>query len=141
MIFTPVSTVWFEFGNGGPRRTCFTLNRLAPAEPAIAAGKVTFAGRQACLHTTLSQLPELIACTEQHEQAEGIRQLVWECPADPVGFALSNGSCRFTGDWQFADDSGTYLLHLHPDWLAAPNPGNFSIDTFWLAKKTRVTRV
>jgi hypothetical protein len=51
-FFTGCSTVVLEFGRGGPRRALWTLNRVEPAEPQIAPGVVSFAGRRGRLYSS-----------------------------------------------------------------------------------------
>lgn len=129
IAFTPASTVVVEFGRGGNRRTFWTLNRVEPAEPKIESGRVSFAGRVGCLHSTLKELPAFTSAT---------RQLLYECGDGMVAFGLSNEQFRFEDALHFEDASGKYELQLDPRFFNADNPGNFSIDTWQLAQGTKL---
>jgi hypothetical protein len=128
VVFTDRATVLFEWGEGGPRRTAWTLNRNAPAEPTLAPGVVTFAGRTGRLYTTLPGLPGRRRAPEDHEWARGVEQLVYDCPGGRVGFAFADETFRFLDRLRFADGDGVVEVVLHPDWGTRPNPGNLAID-------------
>lgn len=139
VFFTDLSTVALEFGDCGPRRTLWTLNRNEPAEPRIGDGTVRFANRQACLHTTVASRPHLAASSLDHEQARGVRQLVYDCGGGVAAFALSDDSFRFLPGqpladrvFRFSDAAGRYEAALHDGFLKTENPGNFSIDVWQL---------
>ncbi|MCG3147104.1 MAG: hypothetical protein PCFJNLEI_00541 [Verrucomicrobiae bacterium] len=138
VVFTPAATVVVEFGRGGNRRTLWTLNRVEPATPKIESGRVTFTGRAGCLHTTLKSPPELVTLPDGHAWTKNVRQLVYDCGDGMVAFALSNAEFRFTDPLHFTDASGNYELHLDPRLLTPENPGNLSIDTWKLARETKV---
>jgi hypothetical protein len=138
-IFTDRSTVILEFGNGGPRRTLWTLNRVEPAEPVITGNVVTFGGRRACLHASPDILPRLTSLADKDPWATGVKQLRYDCGEAPAAFAFSDASFRFDtpppGDaspWRFSDGAGRYEVILD-ERLFMPNPGNFRVDTFQLA--------
>jgi hypothetical protein len=142
VFFTDRSTVILEFGNGGPRRTLWTLNRVEPAVPKINGHTVRFEGRAGCLHTTLAEPPEIVALTGDDPWARGVRQLRYACGPGPAAFAFSDGSFRFLGEaprdaapWRFADAGGEYEVTLCPRFFTA-NPGNFREDVYHLAKDT-----
>lgn len=142
VFFTDRSTVILEFGNGGPRRTLWTLNRVEPAEPEIRANVVSFAGRRACLHSSVETLPKLVSSPEHDPWAAGVRQLEYDCGAGPAAFAFSNDSFRFQSappppglKLCFSDDAGRYEVTLDERFLA-PNPGNLRMDPYRLAHGT-----
>ena len=139
VFFTDLSTVVLEFGRGGPRRTLWTLNRVAPAEPAIAPGVVRFAGRRACLHSSVAAPPTLVEIAATDKWSRGVRQLAYECGTEWAAFALSDNSFRFAPSQpltdrvlRFADAAGEYEVTLHPGFLQADNPGNCGIDVWQL---------
>lgn len=138
-IFTNQSTVILEFGNGGPRRTLWTLNRVEPATPAIGNSVVTFTNRRACLHASPGLRPRLETLTGDDPWAKGVHQLRYDCGGNPAAFAFSDASFTFdspppgdTAPWQFSDRGGHYEVVLDRR-LFLPNPGNFRVDTFHLA--------
>ena len=142
VFFTLRSTVILEFGKGGARQTLWTLNRLAPAKPQIEKALVRFQGRKGCLHSTLARPPVLKGLKEQDEWATGVRQLIYECKGGAAAFALSDDSFRFAAPppqdsrpWRFADARGKYEVVLDRRFFQ-PNPGNFRVDPFQLAKGT-----
>lgn len=136
VVFTELSTVVFEFGDGGSRVAFWTLNRLAPTQPTIRPGVVTFADRAACLHTTLREEPELITLTDNHKWATGVQQLKYDCGDSMTAFALSDASFSFGKDFHFSDATGHYRVIPDPRLLSGDNPGHFSIDTWELAQGT-----
>lgn len=150
-LFTDSSTVILELGDGGPRRTLWTLNRTEPAEPTISpreANIVRFAERVGTLHASVNTPPAIVTLDVQNEWATGVKQLRYDIPNGVAAFGLSNGSLRFQPTaagaildgsvFRFADDTGSYEVTLNEGLLKKPNPGNFSIDTFELAKGTIV---
>jgi hypothetical protein len=143
VFFTSRSTVILEFGNGGPRRTLWTLNRIEPAPVKIQGKTVAFEGRQGCLHTTVEAVPEIVTINENDPWATGVRQLRYDCGTAPAAFAFSDNSFRFIqavpdneSPWRFADADGTYEVVLDERFFK-PNPGNFRVDTFQLADGTK----
>lgn len=141
VFFTELSTVQLEFGNGGARRTLWTLNRIEPAEPELADGVTRFKGRRACLHSTVVTRPALV-------ESGGVRQLAYECEDGVAAFALSDGSFRFEGGQplvdralRFSDAAGRYEVTLHEGFLRTDNPGNFSIDVWQLAHHGTTARL
>jgi hypothetical protein len=132
VFFTDLSTVVLEFGQGGSRRTLWTLNRIESAEPAVGDGLVRFKDRRACLHATVATRPAVIA-------SQGVRQLAFDCGSGLAAFAFSDDSFRFEGGeplterkFRFADATGRYEVTLHEGFLRKDNPGNFSIDVWQL---------
>jgi hypothetical protein len=139
VVFGELSTVMLEFGNGGARRTAWTLNRVEPAEPRIEGGRVRFEGRRACLHASLPPPRLVLPADESDPWATGVRQLVYDAGPGPAAFALSDDSFHFEGDWtapsgplRFADATGRYELIPDPRFQAE-NPGHIRIDVFQLA--------
>lgn len=151
VFFTDSSTVILELGNGGPRRTLWTLNRVEPAEPVVnfrEVNTVRFTGRVGTIHASLGTPPAIVTPDDQDEWATGVKQLRYDIPNGAAAFGLSNGTLRFQpaaagaildgNVFRFADDSGSYEATLEQGLLTKPNPGNFRIDTFQLAKGTNV---
>ena len=141
VVFTDRATVLYEWGDGGPRRTSWTLNRNAPAEPTLATGVVTFAGRTGRLYTTLPGLPARRRAPEDHEWAHGVEQLIYDSPGSRTGFAVADDSFRFLDGWRFADGDGIVEITLHPDWGTKPNPGNLAIDPWQFTHGSLARRV
>ena len=147
MFFTEVSTVALEFGNGWPRRTLWTLNRLEPAEPNIGDGIVRFHGRKGCLYSTIPTLPKLVISETAHKWGGGVNQLVYECGDGPVAFGFSDDSLRIdlgqvlsNARFHFTDATGEYEVALHQGFFLMDNPGNFSIDAWQLANAGTTAR-
>jgi len=147
LFFTPRSTVILEFGGGGPRRTLWTLNRVAPAEPRVAPGLVRFEGRRGCLHAAQPEPPDLLELPPDDPWTRGVRQLRYACGEKPAAFALSDDAFRFSGPaadspapWRFADADGQYEVRLDPDFFQ-PNPGTIRFDVYHLAARTSARRL
>jgi hypothetical protein len=140
-VFTEVSTILYEFGSGGERETLWTLNRLEKTEPLIKKGVVSFNNREAKLYTDIETKPELVTLKENHEWAEGVRQLRYSCGCGITAFAFSGSEFTFNKNFSFTDETGSYKINLHPDWLTKDNPGNISIDTFQFAFGTNAVKV
>jgi len=145
--FTERSTLMLEFGNGGPRRTFWTLNRLDPSEPEFGDRVVAFSGRRARLHTSIPSSPVLLSFDEGDPWTKDVWQIVYECGDGPVAFAFSDASFRFEGEpledgrrLRFADELGRYELTLD-DRFFIENPGNLRVDTFQLAAGSSARRV
>src|SRR5690606_4823322 len=118
----------------------FTLNRLAPAEPVFEAGCVRFTDRRATFHYDHATPPRLEARTENHPDATGVRQLIFELPGELATFGLSDSSLRLDKPFHFTDGTGSYQFIPRPGWLTEENPGNYSIDTFQQAYESRVVK-
>ncbi len=140
-FFTDRSTVLLEFGDVGPRRTLWTLNRIEPSEPQIAAGVVAFANRRGRLYSTLKPRPRLVAPDMKDPWADGVRQLEYDCGDGPAAFALSDESFHFEafalseGVFDFSDAAGRYRVTLDARF-GEPNPGCLRIDPWKLAYGT-----
>lgn len=139
-FFTDLSTVILEFGRCGPRRTSWTLNRLEPSEPQIGEGIVRFLARKGCLHSPPAPRPQLIPSSLDHEQARGVRQLVYECGEGPAVFGFSDDSLQLPcgrllvdHELRFSDAAGRYEITLHEGFFRDDNTGNCSIDIWQLA--------
>lgn len=147
VVFGELSTVILEFGDGGPRRTAWTLNRIEAANPGIWSASVTFAGRRACLHSSLAMEPQLVTPADPGDPwAKGVRQLVYDCGATPAVFAFSDDSFRLDGalqeplpSFQFSDAAGRFEVTLDPRFNA-PNPGHIRIDVYQLTHGSRARK-
>jgi hypothetical protein len=142
-LFTEVSTVILEWGHHGPRRTFWTLNRLAPAAPRIEKGVVHFAGRRARLYSTVPR-PQVHE-REDPDSSGALRVLEYACGESAAAFAFSDESFAFgpgiPPDGRalvFTDSSGHYEVTLPDRLLSGPNPGQCSISTGELFWKIRV---
>ncbi len=147
VIFTEASTVILEFGNNGPRRTLWTLNRIEPSPPVIDRNIVSFEGRRACLHVSPDLRPRLSSLADLDPWAAGVQQLEYDCGEGPVAFAFSDASFTFdapppadAAPWHFSDGSGRYEVMLDPRFFL-PNPGNLRVDPFKLAIGTTTKRL
>lgn len=155
VFFTDVSTLIIEWGDHGPRKTLWTLNRIEPADVAADEGIVSFAGRRACLHSTVV-LP--ILRTENESMPPHVpeydctptRVLEYDCGAGFVAFAFSDGSFSF-GDgfasefltgrtFQFADSAGTYRILLSEKFFTEGEE-NLLRDPFHLAHETVAEKI
>lgn len=153
VVFTPRSTVIVEFGQGGERKTTWTLDRVDATDVQIGVPCVRFAGREACLYSTLPREPKLLTHPGEKPSARDVRQLEYACGKTPVAFALSNTQFGFDSsldatpgvlDFHEADhDAPTpirYRLMLDPR-LFQTTPGNFGVDVFHLVRGTSVVRI
>jgi len=111
-VFTEVSTVILYCGGNGPRRTCWTLNRCEPAETTVEPGKISFAGREARLYSTIGEPKELTV--PGTPEGDHVRVLEYTNDGSPSAFAFSDDSFRLDGlegdELQFSDETGTYRV-------------------------------
>lgn len=146
VVFTPVTTLILEMGDQ-PRKTRWTLNRHAPTKVTINPGMVTFQNRQATLYCSHRAIPTLFEAVEDDAWARGVRYLEYDTQADPVIYALSDGSFRLVtpldpmpGEITYEDGAGTYTLSLSSGFTHRPNAGLLRIDPFQLMEQTHVIK-
>jgi hypothetical protein len=151
VVFTDVSTLLLEWGDHGPRRTCWTLNRIEPAEAHIGEGVVSFAGRRGRIYSTIPVPGErevrgpLFPTRKNVEPNVTVRVLEYDCGASWAAFAFSDESFRFESGWgedsslasdfRFSDSAGSYRLQLSASFAHVPDHA-LGYDPFLLLKET-----